>query len=113
MAPSLTQPLHIVHIASGAAPSAMFTRSLLKLGKGASATLVESYIGADGAKAYQVHDALVVSIGDGARLDHVRLIEDGREAFNISSAVGDARRQSPFQHLRHDQRSELSAAIRR
>ena len=83
----LTQPLHIVHIASGAAPSAMFTRSLLKLGKAAGATLVESYIGADGAKAYQVHDSLVVSIGDGARLDHVRLIEDGREAFNISSAV--------------------------
>jgi Fe-S cluster assembly protein SufD len=83
----LTQPLHIVHIASGAAPAAMFTRSLLKVGKAASATLVESYIAADGAKAYQVHDSLVVAIGDGARLDHVRLVEDGREAFNISSAV--------------------------
>ncbi len=58
-----------------------------RLGKAAGATLVESYIAADGAKAYQVHDSLVVSIGDGARLDHVRLIEDGREAFNISSAV--------------------------
>ena len=83
----LTQPLHIVHIASGAAPVAMFTRSLLKLGKAASATLVESYIAADSAKAYQVHDSLVVSIGDNARLDHVRLNEDGREAFNISSSV--------------------------
>jgi Fe-S cluster assembly protein SufD len=83
----LTRPLHIVHIASGAAPAAMFTRSLLKVGKAASATLVESYVAAAGAKAYQVHDSLVVSIGDGARLDHVRLIEDGREAFNISSAV--------------------------
>jgi Fe-S cluster assembly protein SufD len=83
----LTRPIHIVHIASGAAPAAMFTRSLLKLGNAAAATLVESYIAADGAKAYQVHDSLVVSIGDGARLDHMRLIEDGREAFNISSAV--------------------------
>jgi Fe-S cluster assembly protein SufD len=83
---ALAQPLHIVHIASGAQPAAMFTRSVLKLGKAASATLVESYIAADGAKAYQVHDALVVSIGDGARLDHVRLVEDGREAFNISSS---------------------------
>src|SRR5436305_6258421 len=84
---ALTQPLHIVHIASGAEPVAMFTRSLLKIGKAASATLVESFIAADGAKAYQVHDSSVVSIGDGARLDHVRLIEDGREAFNISSAI--------------------------
>jgi Fe-S cluster assembly protein SufD len=83
----LKQPLHIVHVASSTQPAAMFTRSLVKLGKGANATLVESYIGADGAKAYQVHDSLLLSIGDGARLDHVRLVEDGREAFNISSAV--------------------------
>jgi Fe-S cluster assembly protein SufD len=82
----LTQPLHIVHIASGASPAAMFTRSLLMLGDAANSTVVESYIAADGVKAYQVHDSLVVSIGDGARLDHVRLVEDGREAFNISSA---------------------------
>jgi Fe-S cluster assembly protein SufD len=84
---SLSQPLHIVHIASAARPAAMFTRSLLKLGSNASATLVESYIAGEGAKAYQVHDSLIVSIGDGARLDHVRLVEDSREAFNISSSL--------------------------
>src|SRR3954447_5689028 len=83
----LAQPLHIVHIASAAAPSAMFTRSLLTLGKSAGATLVESYIAADGAKVYQAHDSLIVSIADNARLDHVRLIEDSRDAFNISSSV--------------------------
>jgi Fe-S cluster assembly protein SufD len=83
----LTQPLHVVHIASGGAPAAMFTRSLFKLGKSAGATLVESYIAADGAKVYQAHDSLIVSIGDNARLDHVRLTEDSREAFNISSSV--------------------------
>jgi Fe-S cluster assembly protein SufD len=83
----LKRPLHIVHIASGAAPAAMFTRSLLKVGKAASATLVESFIAAEGATIYQAHDALIVAIGDGARLDHVRLIEDSREAFNIASSV--------------------------
>jgi Fe-S cluster assembly protein SufD len=83
----LAQPLHIVHIASGAAPAAMFTRSLLIVGNAAGATLVESFIAADGATIYQAHDSFVVSIGDGARLDHVRLIEDSREAFNISSSV--------------------------
>ena len=108
----LTQPLHIVHIASGGAPAAMFTRSLLKLGKSAGATLVESYIAAEGAKAYQAHDSLVVSIGDNARLDHVRLIEDSREAFNISLRRGDARRARAFQHVRHDHRAPASAAIR-
>ena len=83
----LTQPLQIVHIASMPTPAAMFTRSLLRLGKDAGATLVESYIAAEGAKAYQVHDSLIVAIGNNSRLDHVRLIEDDRDAFNISSGV--------------------------
>ena len=83
----LKQPLHVIHIASGSTPAAMFTRSMLQLGKDAGVTLVESYIAAEGATAYQAHDSLIVTIGDNSRLDHVRLIEDGREAFNISSAV--------------------------
>jgi Fe-S cluster assembly protein SufD len=83
----LTQPLQIVHIASGAVPAAMFTRSMLRLGKDAGVTLVESYIAADGAKTYQAHDSLVVAIGDNSRLDHVRLVEDSRDAVNISSAL--------------------------
>ena len=83
----LTQPLHIVHIASGTAPAAIFTRSLLRVGRDAGVTLVESYVAADGAKAYQAHDSLIVAVGDNSRLDHVRLIEDDREAVNISSGV--------------------------
>ncbi|QDW39095.1 Fe-S cluster assembly protein SufD [Bradyrhizobium sp. KBS0727] len=83
----LTRPLQIVHVASGAAPAAMFTRSMLRLGKDAAATLVESYIAADAAKTYQAHDSLVIAIGDNSRLDHVRLVEDSRDAFNICSAV--------------------------
>jgi Fe-S cluster assembly protein SufD len=83
----LTQPLQIVHVASGGAPAAMYTRSLLRLCRDAGATLVESYVAAAGANAYQAYDSLVVSLGDRARLDHVRLVEDGHGAFNISSAV--------------------------
>ena len=83
----LVQPLHIVHVASGAAPASMFTRSLLRLGRDAGVTLVESYLAAEGAKAYQAYDGLIVAIGDNARLDHVRLVEDSVDAFNISSAT--------------------------
>jgi len=83
----LTQPLQIVHVASGTTPAAMFTRSLLRLGKDAAVTLVESYVAAEGAKTYQVHDSLIISIGNNSRLDHVRLNEDSRDAFNVSSAV--------------------------
>ena len=83
----LEQPLHVVHVASTGTPAATFTRSLLRLGRDAAATLVESFIAAEGAKAYQTYDSLIVSLGDNARLDHLRLIEDALEAINIASAV--------------------------
>jgi Fe-S cluster assembly protein SufD len=82
---SPARPLHIVHIASGAPPAASYTRSLLRVGANVSATLVESFFAADGAQAYQVNDATMIALADGVRLDHVRLMEDGREAFNIST----------------------------
>jgi Fe-S cluster assembly protein SufD len=81
---SPAKPLHIVHIASGQ-PAAAYTRSLLRVGANVSATLVESFFCADGAQAYQVNDATMIAIGDGTQLDHVRLMEDGAEAFNIST----------------------------
>jgi Fe-S cluster assembly protein SufD len=83
---ALARPLHIVHVAAATRPAAMFTRSQLRLGSAATATLVESFIAAGDASGYQVHDALTMLVGDRARLDHVRLVEDSRDAFNISSA---------------------------
>ncbi|MDQ8731559.1 Fe-S cluster assembly protein SufD [Bradyrhizobium sp. LHD-71] len=82
---SPARPLHIVHVASGSAPASAYTRSLVRIGANVSATLVESFFAADGAQNYQVNDATMIAVGDGARLDHVRLMEDGREAFNIAT----------------------------
>jgi Fe-S cluster assembly protein SufD len=83
----LEQPLHVVHVASTGTPAATFTRSLLRLGRDASATLVESFVATEGTKAYQTYDSLIVVLGDNARLEHLRLIEDALEAFNIASAA--------------------------
>jgi Fe-S cluster assembly protein SufD len=83
----LTRPLHIVHVATTATPAAMFTRSSLRVGKAASATLIESFIAAKNAATYQAHDAMMILVGADARLDHIRLAEDSRDAFNISSAA--------------------------
>jgi Fe-S cluster assembly protein SufD len=80
----LSMPLHVVHV-STAKNVAIFTRSLLHVGNNAKVTLVERFVAAEGADAYQVHDALMVSVGDHARLDHVRLMEDAGDAFNIST----------------------------
>ncbi|WP_022724399.1 Fe-S cluster assembly protein SufD [Rhodopseudomonas sp. B29] len=83
---AIARPLHILHIAASAAATSA-TRTAVTLGEGASATLVESYVAAEGATGYQVNDAAIVSVGDSARLEHVRIVEDARDAFNVSSAA--------------------------
>jgi Fe-S cluster assembly protein SufD len=83
---TLARRLQIVHVATASSASA-FTRSQVKIGKGARVTLVENFVGADGAKAYQAHDVVLLSVGDGAELTQVRLMADGTDAANISSAI--------------------------
>ncbi len=83
---ALAKPLHIVHVATQSSASA-FTRSLLRIGKSAHVTLVESFVAAPGAQSYQAHDAVVVWAGDDARVQHVRLVADASNASNISTAI--------------------------
>src|SRR6202047_2323374 len=64
---AISKPLHIVHVATNSGTSA-FTRSLIQLGNRARATLVESFIAAEGAASYQAHDSNGLSIGNHARL---------------------------------------------
>ncbi|MBV8701104.1 MAG: Fe-S cluster assembly protein SufD [Bradyrhizobium sp.] len=83
---ALADPIQIVHVATAASRSA-FTRSHVRIGNGARVKLVESFVAAQGTQAYQAHDALVISVGDKAELTHVRLMADGSDAFNITSAI--------------------------
>ncbi len=82
----VSKPIQIMHVATRSAAAA-YTRSFLKLNKGARATLVENFVGAEGAKAYQTNDAVVVWIGEGAELEHIRLMVDAIDSINISTAV--------------------------
>jgi Fe-S cluster assembly protein SufD len=83
---TLTKPLQIVHVATRSS-AASYTRSFLKVGDGARATLLESFIAADGASSYQANDALTVWLGESAELQHVRLMIDASDAINISTAI--------------------------
>jgi Fe-S cluster assembly protein SufD len=83
---TLVRPLHIIHVATRAS-AAVYTRSFLQLGGGAHATLLESFIAADGAKSYQTNDVVTVSLGDAAQLQHVRLVEDADDATNVTAAI--------------------------
>ena len=82
----LAKPVHIVHIATNSATAA-FTRSLVKINAKARVTLVESFLAAEGAAAYQVHDTAVIWVGDDADVQHVRILDDASDAANIASAI--------------------------
>lgn len=79
-------PIQIIHVAVAAGASA-FTRSHLRIGKAAHATIVENFVAAGGASAYQVNDAVILWIGDDADVAHIRLMDDGPDAVNVSSAI--------------------------
>ncbi|MDR3468848.1 MAG: Fe-S cluster assembly protein SufD [Xanthobacteraceae bacterium] len=82
---ALTSAIRLVHVATRSAASA-FTRSVVTVGRGAQATVVEQFVAAPGAAGYQSHDALVVRLAEDARLQHVRLMEEALDAANISHA---------------------------
>ncbi|MBR0849926.1 Fe-S cluster assembly protein SufD [Bradyrhizobium diazoefficiens] len=79
----LSAPVQIIHVATASSASS-FSRSQFVVGKGVRATIVESFIAA-GAKAYQVNDAVIVTVGDSADLAHIRLMDDAPDAVNVSS----------------------------
>jgi Fe-S cluster assembly protein SufD len=79
----LSAPIQIIHIATAASASA-FTRSRVAIGRGARVTIVESFVAA-GARAYQINDAVLVTVGDDADVAHIRLMDDAPDAFNVTS----------------------------
>ena len=78
------RPIHLVFVTTGGAPAAMFTRSRLELGSGATLTLVETHEGPDRSD-YQVYAAFHVDVGDKARLDHVKITGEGAAALHVAT----------------------------
>ena len=94
---TIARPLHLIFVAS-AKPAASFMRSLVIVEPGARAMLIESHEGPSGAD-YQVNAALELFVGDGAHVDHVKIITEGAEALHVSTlaaAIGAKARFNAF-----------------
>ncbi len=95
---TLQRPLHLVFVCSGERPSAVFARSLVVIGNGARAMLVESHEGPDGCDD-QVNTALELKVGDGAHVDHVKITAGGAGSLHVSTllaAIGARARFNEF-----------------
>jgi Fe-S cluster assembly protein SufD len=94
---TIERPLHLLFVVSGK-PAATFTRSLVMIEHGARVMLIESYEGPPGSD-YQVNAALELFVGDGAHVDHVKVIGEGSDALHVSTlaaAIGAHARFNTF-----------------
>jgi Fe-S cluster assembly protein SufD len=94
---TIERPLHLLFVA-GERPAATFTRSLVVVGEGARVMLIESHEGPPGSD-YQVNAAVELFVGEGAHVDHVKIIGEGAEALHVSTlaaAVGGKARFNAF-----------------
>jgi Fe-S cluster assembly protein SufD len=83
----IERPLHLSFVTSDKAVS-IFVRSLVVIGKGAKATLIESFEGPSGVD-YQVNHALELSVGEGAEFDHVKIAHEGDKALHVGTLIAD------------------------
>jgi Fe-S cluster assembly protein SufD len=83
---TIDRPLHLVFAVVADQPAAMFMRSLVIVEQGARVLLVESHGGVAGG-AYQVNAALELVIGDDARVDHLKLTNEGADALHVASLM--------------------------
>jgi Fe-S cluster assembly protein SufD len=94
---TMERPLHLLFTVSEK-PAATFVRSLVIIEQGARAMLIESHEGPDGSD-YQINAALELFAGDGAHVDHVKIIDEGSDALHVSTlaaAIGAHARFSSF-----------------
>ena len=90
----IERPIEIVHLASGAGAASLHTRSLVVLGAGSRAKLLEIYAGpAESGPAYWRNDLVMLRLGGGAELSRAVLVEESPQALHLAQtdAALDAR----------------------
>lgn len=81
---TLAAPLLLHFVTASETPVSVYPRVLVRIGEGASVTLVEEHEGHDGI-AYQGNAVVEIAAADGVSLTHVRLNRQGSAATDLSS----------------------------
>jgi len=85
----VAKPIHLAYAFCGE-PAAMYPRTIVLVEPDAQATLIETFEGPAGSD-YQVNAALTLSIGDGARVERIKIGLEGASALHIetiTAAIG-------------------------
>lgn len=82
----IRRPVELVHIAEGEPAASTAVRHLVTVGKGSSLTLIETIESLD-TVAHHSNVMTVLEVGDGAKVDHIRLQLEPDEAVSLTTLV--------------------------
>ena len=81
----IKRPIHLIFAAGGEKPSSVFIRSLVAVGEGAKAVIIEDHESGDA----QVNAALELVVGDKAQVDYFKITRSrGLHVASLLAAVG-------------------------
>ncbi|MGH9431488.1 MAG: Fe-S cluster assembly protein SufD [Terriglobia bacterium] len=81
----LEKPIHVVHWTdAGVEPLMVSARTLIVAGRDVQATVIESYVGADGA-VYFSNGVTEIYLGENSSLEHAQIQQEGMKAFSVSA----------------------------
>lgn len=93
---TLEAPLHIVFVSTGATSSAVaYPRTLIVAGAQSDLALIESYVGLS-PKRYFTNAVTEMVLGEGARVEHYKLLLESEQAYHVASTRVTQARDSTF-----------------
>lgn len=89
-------PVHLVHVAApGAGPTSAYPRILVVCEEGAHASVIETYVGSEGAK-HLTNVVTEVALEANARLDHLRVFEGAPGGYHAAALAVRQQRDSSY-----------------
>lgn len=81
---AIDKPIEVIHLASGAGDASLHTRSLVNLGAGSRATIVETYTGSG---KYWRNDVATWRVANGASLTRIALVDESGDAVHLGEVA--------------------------
>lgn len=100
-------PLHLAFVEVLADPASTMPRVIVEIAAGATLTLIESHDGPDGI-AYQKNAVVELMLGDGAKVEHIRVNEAGDKALVLSTLAATLGTDSELMSLNFTSGGEMS-----
>jgi Fe-S cluster assembly protein SufD len=93
---AIEKPIHIVHISTArGGPTASHPRTLIVAGRSSQASVLETHSGLDG-EVYLANVVTEIAAGENAVLEHVKIEDEGRDAFHIANLAVHLERNAVF-----------------